>query len=267
MTNLPPHRPTARGHRPVRDRRARERRALVAGLTVSLILHLLLVAVAVRFLDPEIEYVTSPRETTAAEPVGLRAVTIARGEAAPEDPPMGPIEQPAAPVAPPSGAPAPAPPPPADAAPPGERPGAAQRLTPRMVDPRLWRPMIVLPRQPSFDDVQDRVAAAIEMLSDSALAEVERAARARDWTVEDASGGRWGVSPGQLHLGSVTLPIPLHFPVDLAGLGHDAQWYELETQLERAEFLENFDTRVRAVRERRDRERTERRAAGIRGGG
>lgn len=143
---------------------------------------------------------------------------------------------------------------------------AAERLAPRLVDPRLWQPMVLLPREPTLQDVQDRVAAAMEMLSDSALAEAERAIRARDWTVEDGSGGRWGVSPGKLHLGSVTLPLPLFFPVDMEAEASQAYWYELETQLDRAEFLESFDARVRAIRERRDRERAERRPAENNGG-
>jgi hypothetical protein len=139
---------------------------------------------------------------------------------------------------------------------------AAERLAPRVVDRRLWRPVVVLPREPTLSDVQDRIELAIEMLSDSALAEAERAMRARDWTVEDASGGRWGISPGALHLGSVTLPLPIFFPADMEQEARNAYWREVEHQMDRAEFLQSFDARVKAIRERRDRERAERRPDG-----
>jgi hypothetical protein len=239
----------------VQERRGRERRVLYVGLAISLALHIVLIAIAGRLLDPDVVYVPELRETTVVEPErGIRVVGIVESEVAEAMAPE-PVAEPVRPaprrpqVAPPAVTED------AEAAP--ERRTAAERLAPRVVDPRLWRPMIVLPREPSFEDVQARVAAAIEMLSDSALAETERAIRSRDWTVEDAKGGRWGVSPGKLHLGSLTLPLPLYFPVDMEEQARQAYWFELETQLQRAEFLENFDSRVRSIRERRDRERSE----------
>jgi hypothetical protein len=125
---------------------------------------------------------------------------------------------------------------------------------------------VLLPREPRLEDVQARLAEAMEMLSDSALADAERAMRARDWTVEDADGGRWGISPGKLHLGSVTLPLPIFFPVDMEQQARDRYWAELELQFDRAELMESFDVRVRAIRERRDRERAERRSTENNGG-
>lgn len=238
------------------------------GLAISLALHVVLISLAGLWLDPHVEHAPDAPEATMPEPErAMRAVVIARGEAA-EPPAAEPVPEPLPPATRrPTVTPLPRPPAEAEAAEsPAERRTAAERLSPRVVDPRLWRPMIVLPREPSFEDVQARVAAAIEMLSDSALAETERALRARDWTVEDASGGRWGVSPGKLHLGSITLPLPLYFPVDMEEQARQAYWYELETQLQRAEFLENFDARVRSIRERRDRERSERRSTDHSGG-
>lgn len=142
---------------------------------------------------------------------------------------------------------------------------AADRLAPRIVDPRLWRPMILIPREPTFEEVQARIAEAVALLSDSALAAAEAAMRARDWTVTDADGGRWGVSPGQLHLGDVTLPLPVFF-VDRDAMAAEAMWYELDQQLERTQILESFEDRVRAIRERREREREEGRNADNGGG-
>lgn len=134
---------------------------------------------------------------------------------------------------------------------------AADRLAVRVVDPRLWEPMILIPRAPTLEDVEARIGAAVELLSDSALAEADAAMRARDWTVQGAEGEKWGISPGKLHLGSITLPLPIWFPVDPDALAAEAQWYELDQQLERTRILESFEERVRAIRERRERERAE----------
>ena len=144
---------------------------------------------------------------------------------------------------------------------------AAERLAPRIVDPRLWQPMILIPLEPTIEDVEARVAAAVELLSDSALAAADAAMRARDWTVEDKDGGRWGISPGQIHLGSITLPLPIWFPQDPEAAAEQRMWLELDQQLDRARVLESFQERVRAIRERRERERTEARGGGGSGGG
>lgn len=136
---------------------------------------------------------------------------------------------------------------------------AADRLAPRLVDPRLWRPVVLVPRAPTLADVQARIADAVELLSDSALAEAERAVRATDWTVEDEDGGRWGISPGLLHLGKLTLPLPIAFPVPITPeeMARESEWYDIQEQAERAMILESFEERVKAIRERRDREREE----------
>lgn len=251
----------------MRERRTRERRVLFVGLAVSAVLHLLLIALAGRWLEPgDRSVVTSPDVAVPEPSAAMRAVRLSDLEVA-----DGAVEDPAPPpsavTATVTGAPGPEPDASDDV---DERrvalPSAAERLAPRVIDPRIWRPMVLLPREPRLEDVQARIAEAMEMLSDSALADAARAARARDWTVEDADGGRWGISPGRLHLGSITLPLPIYFPVDMEQQARDAYWAELETQLDRAEFMENFDARVRAIRERRERERAERRPSDNGGG-
>jgi hypothetical protein len=233
---------------------------LYIGLALSFALHILLVGVASRWLEPRpAREIPTPERLPAELVEAMRAVTLSE---VPD-----PDRETVATALPPDPRPEVAPrPPEAEPVEPRERRTAAQRLAPRVVDPRIWRPMVLLPREPNLEDVQARVAEAIEMLSDSALAEAERALRARDWTVEDASGGRWGISPGKIHLGSVTLPLPLFFPLDMEEQARQAYWRELEHQLDRAEFLESFDARVRAIRERRDRERSERRSVEGNGG-
>lgn len=264
--SIPPNPgPNRRGRYPNADRRGRERRVLYVGLLLSVVFHVVLIAVVSRWLDPEVRYVPVPRAAPAVEAErGMRAVVISETSGpeatapSPGLPPLQPAEERPDPPTPARERDVAEPAAEAEPAARTETRTAAERLAPRVVEPRLWRPLVVLPRDPTLSDVQDRIELAIEMLSDSALAEAERAMRARDWTVEDASGGRWGISPGRLHLGSVTLPLPIVFPVDMEQEARNEYWRELELQFDRAHFLENFDARVRAIRERRERERAER---------
>lgn len=254
--------PTPTGGRASRsDRRRRERRVLFIGLAVSLVVHVIAVGVFGGWLQPDPApptTATTPR--VYVPPSGMRVVEIAGApepEAAeqPEAPrrpdPSPELEPAREPVA---VAPAPETPAPAD-----DR-TAADRLAPRVVDPRLYEPLVVLPWDPTFDDVEARVWAAIELMSDSMLAEADAAVRARDWTIEDPDGGKWGISPGKLHLGKITVPLPISFPVAPSAAEKNAMWYELDQQQERALILESFRERVKAIRERREREREEARA-------
>lgn len=243
------------GRRSVRARVGRERRVLRIALLISAALHV----VAIAFVGGWLDDAPSPRPPAATPlvlepPPGMRAINLVPVPAgsAPAD-----VSEPREPEAERPIALAPADlaeQPPAAAA---DDRSAADRLAPRLIDPRLWKPIVLIPREPTFADVEARVGAALELLSDSALADAERRARATDWTVADASGGRWGITPGWLHLGKVKLPLPIAFVE-----GYDperGEWYDLEAQVNRAEFLESFEERVKKIRERRDRERRERR--------
>lgn len=248
----------ARGGRStVRVRARRDRRILGAGLALSAVLHLL----AAGLIGGLLERPRAPRPSAypvyVEPPSGMRAVSLAPSPTATPSATTEPRrpERDEVVVAVPT--------------PEREREepvrpddrSAADRLAPRLVDPRLWRPVVLMPRAPTLADVQARLDAAMALLSDSALAETQRAMDAVDWTVEDEDGGRWGVSPGKLHLGKLTLPLPIYFSMP----GWDpaqSEWYELEAQLDRTLFVESFQDRVRAIRERRDRERSERRNEG-----
>lgn len=260
--NQPPRHPwTVTGRRSHSERRGRDRRVLLVGLAISAVLHLVVITLVSDWLNPDSRRPPRPAPATIAEPPrGMRAVEMSIEPAArdldvPELPEPDEREDPQerddpAPrvVATAEAA--------ADSAP-ADSLTAADRLAVRVVDPRLWEPMILIPRAPTIEDVEARIGAAVELLSDSALAEAEAAIRARDWTVEGADGGKWGISPGKLHLGTITLPLPIWFPVDPDALAAEAQWYELDQQLERSRILESFEERVRAIRERRERERAE----------
>lgn len=262
--NTPPGSRPARPRRfPNADRRVRERRALYVGLVLSVAVHMVVIAVVSGWLEPQVLHRPKPRAAPVDEVErGMRAVALSESpvpEAAAQSADSRPVRPPdqVTPAAPAAPDPERRREPETEVVDRAHTRTAAERLAPRVVDPRLWRPMLVLPPEPTLRDVQDRIGAAMNMWSDSALAEAERAVRARDWTVEDADGGRWGISPGGLHLGSITLPLPIYFPVDMEQEARNRYWQELELQLDRAAFLENFDARVKAIRERRERERAE----------
>ncbi|HUG41534.1 MAG TPA: hypothetical protein VMM12_13685 [Longimicrobiales bacterium] len=242
------------GRSTVRARTGRERRVLRIGLALSVVVHVVAVGILGGLLhQPRSGRPARPAPLVVEPPTGMRAVNLspapARVGAEPVPDPRRPEREEIAVVAP-----APDRSTPERAVP--DDLTAADRLAPRLVDPRIWRPMVLIPREPTFVDVQARLAAALELLSDSALAETERRVRATDWTVTDADGGRWGISPGVLHLGKLKLPLPVYVEEWNPERG---EWYDLEAQVDRTRFVESFEDRVRAIRERRERERRERR--------
>lgn len=249
-------RPRERGQ----DRTRRERRVLWAGLGLSLVLHLVALVVLGGLLRSEDRPASGPPQPVIVEPApGLRVVGITEVEdeerASPEAEPTPPRSTP-----PPARTEVVEVPRTAQAAEPADQRTAADRLAPRLVDPRIWAPVVLIPTEATIEDVEARVAAALELLSDSALAETERQVRTTDWTVKDADGGRWGISPGKLHLGKITLPLPIAFPVHPVTQARTAEWHEFQLQADRMRLVESFEARVKAIRERRDRERSERRS-------
>jgi hypothetical protein len=108
-----------------------------------------------------------------------------------------------------------------------------------------------------------RIIWIIEELNDSTTRAAAAAAAGQDWTYTDDEGKKWGISAGQLHLGDVTLPLPMF----TSRWGTDAY----RRAQEDAEILrgalqsatwETLEERARAIRERRDRERADSAAAG-----
>lgn len=272
-------RPSTSGRRSTLERRSRERRVLLVGLAASLVVHLVAILLISQWLTPRpADAPSRPGVIVLEPPPGMRAVEVRTVPAVPDpDPPdlERDVAAPARSEPEPEPERAPTPSPARDAVASAElEPDsvsaetrtAAERLSPRVVDPRLWRPMVVVPGEVTFEDVQARIAAAVELLSDSALAEADAVMRSKDWTVEDTKGGKWGISPGKIHLGSVVLPLPIFAVATPEQVAEDALWLELDHQLERALILESFEERVRAIRERRERERAAGRSGGSGGG-
>ncbi len=248
------------------QRRGRERRALRVGLVLSIVVHVAAILWVSELLTPRPR--SSPRATrvVVVPPSGMRAVQLSvvqpGREAAPQP------EQLPRTVTTPARTQrrVPAEPGPEAEARKPDVESAADRLAPRVVDPRFYEPMVLVPHAPTLSEVEARLGAAVEMLNDSALAATDRALRSRDWTVVDKNGGKWGISPGKLHLGKLTLPLPIYLVSDDEFDPKSSRWIELQDQADRAALLDSFRERVKAIRDRRDRERAERKAAETGGG-
>lgn len=92
-------------------------------------------------------------------------------------------------------------------------------------------------------------------------AERRRAEEALDWTYTDDEGKRWGVSPGKLHLGALTLPLPALGQaegVDPAADRMRRDLAEIDDQAARGLVWQNWQRRAAEIRKRKDRERAER---------
>jgi hypothetical protein len=137
---------------------------------------------------------------------------------------------------------------------------AAERLQPSTNEPRLWA---ALPEEITALTAEQRAEnllyARLQDLNDSAAAEAARAAAATDWTHTDANGNRWGVSPGKLHLGPITLPLPFSFGTPPGASDDLRRQQEIEAEIRRAAGQgavdETVEERAKAIRERREQER------------
>ena len=140
-------------------------------------------------------------------------------------------------------------------------PSGAELLRPNLSNPILWEALTS-----GFLDItleqreQLLIASALARWNDSAATSLAAEAAAMDWTYTDDDGKRWGVSPGRIHLGDITLPLPFGFGTAVGKRDevNDLlwQWDELYRQGVRAEVTETWRDRAEAIRMRRDRERT-----------
>lgn len=267
----PPQPPPDPG--PSRARRRPGRNAFAIGIIVSVLVHILIFAIVrFRVVTTGPGVASAPRAINLPPSPAMRVLDVVGVEAdvpTPQVSVLDPDEPVPAPTpeitAPPvtQGAPAAVPPAPMTG---GRDPAltVTERITPRSgADPRLFeRPSD--PMRPELDllnNVRARVYGSIQAYNDSVAAEAAAAARALDWTVRDKNGGRWGVSPTGIHLGTITLPLP--------ALGTSAdqraamrEWSEIQQQAGRAEVNETFDERVRAIRARREAARDSARRGG-----
>lgn len=236
-----------------RERARRYTRNVAIGIALSVLFHVVLVLLSplvVRYMEPGSVFFRNPVVPRARDD-GMRVVEIRVAETVPaeplpEQPQPEPEEEPAA--GEPEGATA-------------STLSAAEQLRPRVGDWRLW---VVSPETGRADEspaeraaaVNDRLHAILEAYEDSIAAML--AEERMDWTV-GKEGNRWGVSPGKLHLGPVTLPLPLYLgphPATQRELGERTQeWYLIRGQQDRGAIDEEFGDRVKAIRERKAQEK------------
>ena len=239
-----------------RQRRRGNRRRLLVALAASALVHLLLIVLypffsgryPTRSLVP---YQEPPRETGATQVI--RIVEVSTQEAGEPDDPveLEPSERPEIDVEPPDF---------------GEdlrierTPRyltAVERLRLGPTDRRLWRPVDPALAAPTPEQILNlEIAAAIEAGNDSAAAAAERARRALDWTHTDEDGRRWGVSPGKIHLGDLTIPLPFGFGPPPDYNGDRAEWAFRMADIQRAAgtlaVLRSWEGRREAMKKRRD---------------
>jgi hypothetical protein len=112
-------------------------------------------------------------------------------------------------------------------------------------------------------EVRARLYAILEAYDDSMAAELARELESLNWMIGE-EGEEWGISPGKIHLGGITLPLPLYFGLDPAEArrreGSIDEWNAIQRQAGQGAIDELFDERIRAIRERRAREEAERAA-------
>lgn len=143
---------------------------------------------------------------------------------------------------------------------------AAERLRMPEVDPRL----LTFNTEGQYMGAEEILALdldiALAAVRDSLDAAQARTADAMDWTWTDSDGKRWGVSPGKIHLGDVTLPLPSSWQMGSSPWNREAEMErasrdaEINRQAVTGLILQTWEERFRAIRERRDRERAEQRA-------
>ena len=245
---------------------SRERRALNTGLLVSAVLHLLLVALYPFLLgDPE------PRarrnESATQQPIveGTQIVQIIELPEPPELPQEVIAEESPAESLQPEvfdleviagGDDTPATEPEEDE----EGLTVAEQLRPRIIDPRVWAPL-----DPDYTQLTDEERAQlllrgmIESWNDSIAVAEALSERATDWSYTDDEGRRWGLSPGRLHLGDFSIPLPFSFALPPGRREALAERQLIRDDLARgaatAIIRETWAERARAIRERLEAER------------
>lgn len=137
---------------------------------------------------------------------------------------------------------------------------AAERLQPSTRDGRLWEPIpdhitALSPEQ----RIENLLYGRLQALNDSSALAAAEAARATDWTYTDGEGNRWGVSPGKLHLGPVTLPLPFSFGLPAGASDVMRRAWEQEAEIRRAAGQagtdQSLEERNEAIRKRAEERR------------
>jgi hypothetical protein len=267
--------------------RARERRAVRWGFALSIALHLVAIALYPILMDQTVpEVPRSPDETPDEVLPGFEIITMREAEETPAEPP--PVEPPIIDLPEEEEealVPLPELPAPPEVAPPAEEVVAeevlpeeeeeevvvprtlAERLQPGVGDPRLWSYLL-----PGRGDLTDSERAnlllegVLEAWNDSVAVAAALSDQAQDWTFTDEEGRRWGLSPGRLHLGEFSIPLPITFeaPPGLHDNFGQRQWEidDILRGITSQQIRETWAQRAQEIRERMDAERERNRSGG-----
>lgn len=276
-----------RHHREVDRRRRGEReqeyrRAVLVGLGVSLAVHLVLIFwISAGLYIPPFEYRPRARpaplppeglEVVITEPPPTQAPAPEATRPLPEEPP--PEEEPSEEeTEEEAGTPVPA-----EAGDEEERMTNAERLQPREgeADARLWRRFWDEDVRGRYLGGSARADSAIRAILgkylDSLQLTEEEYRKARDWTFGDGDE-RWGISPEGIHLGNITIPIPVGEFLSPTGPKRRELERELRElrEIQRQEALGDAEKvreeRIEEMRRRAREEREEAEADSTGGGG
>jgi hypothetical protein len=277
MSSPPRFHPSQSGGPSFSERRRAGRRIFRRALVASLVLHAVLLGLYPVLVGPPRGFLPRSPGASAPLPDGLQLMALRElppgtdPEVPAPDPPPEPDRSEAAPPVPPR-----APSPGAQTAPPGEpgpgagaatpteeearRRSAAELLRPGAWDPELFGPLD-LPALSDEERYRLQLAGKLEQWQDSVRQEMERERRAVDWTHTDDEGNRWGVSPGRIHLGKITLPLPFNFGTPPGRRDEiERRAWETEEIMRgsiQGQILETQRDRAREIRARREAERAD----------
>lgn len=270
------------------DRRAPDTRG-PASVALSLVLHVLFIAALVRLTVMPPEWFSDFMRTAPPPIERVGFLQLPRGEPPLEAPRRGGDNRPASsapprtvaiPVAPvevPSGLPPLPTRPPRTAIDIGTGPlvgggGETRGVRPAYTDPRLWAPTgpVVTAPLSATERLDSALAPTFNTLADSMRRAAAGGRDPNDWTFK-VGGQRFGVDPRFIRLGPVSIPTALlaFLPLNVQG---NPGAYERERRLlqMRAEILdqaaraardEDFNKAVKALRERKQKERDEKKKA------
>ena len=233
---------------------------LLVGLGISLAGHLVVLLLYTspdRIRSPDFVLVPASSESAGAE--GIRVVRIVETPSRDADPPETPTPTEEV-VAPEIEVEAPGIETDFDPFLPERYRSAAERIRLGPGSPLLWQPVDPSLLEPAPEKVLAvRLATLIQEGNDSALAEAQELARAMDWTHTDEQGRRWGLSPGMIHLGDVSIPLPFGFgaPYDYSGERAETAFRMNDIQRAAGSLAarQSWRERVEAMRKRREERR------------
>ncbi len=137
---------------------------------------------------------------------------------------------------------------------------ASEVLRVKNSDDRLWRK--AQPEVFQLDETEIMelmLAGRLEIWVDSVYRAMEAENALTDWTKTDSEGKRWGVSPGRLHMGDVSIPLPIYFGGNSWQRERSTRraWEDRDIMnaSRDASIRRSWRERAEAIRRRKDRER------------